>query len=74
MATRQRKKTTSKKTARVRGGAKKRCARCLKSKTLKEFGENHRMRLGRKSYCRACSRILQKAWNRQRRLEEKRSA
>jgi hypothetical protein len=58
MASKKKKATTRKKRP-----ATKRCASCEKTKPLKEFGKNPRMRLGRKSYCRACSRDKQREWN-----------
>lgn len=39
----------------------KKCARCQKTKRLEQFGINERMKLGRKSYCRVCSKELQSA-------------
>lgn len=45
---------------------KKRCARCLQTKPLDDFGENPRMKLGRKSYCKDCSADLQRQWREER--------
>jgi len=47
---------------------KKTCARCLKVKFLDSFGDNPRMALGKKSYCRPCSAELQREWNHDQRL------
>ncbi len=49
----------------------KQCARCLEKKPLDEFGENHRMKLGRKSYCLGCSAELQREWRREQSAAEK---
>ena len=63
-----RKKATSKKTVARKSTSKdKRCARCLKRKSLDSFGKNSRMKLGRKSYCRVCSSELQREWNEEQR-------
>ncbi len=59
--------------ARARG-TRKRCARCMRSKKLSDFGENHRMRLGRKSYCKKCSAELQKEWSRKKARARKNAA
>ena len=51
-----------KRARRSRGREKKRCARCLENKPLDLFGENTRMKQGRKSYCLECSAELQSIW------------
>lgn len=41
----------------------KACARCTKRKKLDLFGDNPRMKFGKKSYCKPCSADLQRKWN-----------
>ncbi len=75
-----RKKATTKKKASKKTASKKvppksvkskKCARCLDRKPLDSFGKNSRMKLGRKSYCRDCSRELQREWNKEQRVATK---
>jgi len=40
------------------------CARCREVKPLRQFGDNLRMRLGKKSYCRQCEREAKAEWKR----------
>lgn len=49
------------------------CSRCLKRKKLNLFGKNPRMKLGVKSYCRACSAELQREWNEANRAPKKKA-
>ncbi len=51
----------------------KRCARCRKSKPLTDFGPNKKMKSGRKSYCRPCSRIAQREWHAKRNADVERA-
>ncbi|GAF94855.1 unnamed protein product [marine sediment metagenome] len=46
------------------------CSRCLKRKNLDQFGSNPRMKLGRKSYCKACAAELQREWNARERMKK----
>ena len=39
------------------------CASCKERKELSAFGNNPRMRLGVKSYCKDCTRTRQREWN-----------
>lgn len=50
------------KAARKPNQTRKQCARCLHVKALEEFGDNPRMKLGKKSYCRDCAADLQREW------------
>ena len=62
------KKTTTtakraRRTRRKKAPDSKVCASCLERKSLEDFGDNPRMALGKKSYCRPCSARLQREWN-----------
>ena len=38
------------------------CARCLDKKPLADFGDNPKMKSGKKSYCKPCNADLQRIW------------
>ena len=38
------------------------CARCLDKKPLAVFGDNPKMKSGKKSYCKPCNADLQRIW------------
>lgn len=38
------------------------CARCLETLPLDDFGDNLKMKSGKKSYCRSCEKKLKELW------------